>query len=357
MGKRDPEGRRLRWAAASACLLLIAVVGSRTAAGVRRGEEERAAMPMASASAASARGDDDDDARGMVRNGASGGGAVGMPAQAVAKARLARKAGADVARAGGGGGGGGAAVHAVRDADVADPNSRLARLLEKKAAVYERAGSSQLAAAHRKLAAAQGDRAAAERDEADAKRLRGQAAADRAQGARAKETFVQAEQAPLRAQREMRAADKAYRDDALALAGLYPQVEADKEAGVEVPTALAEQLRNVTGQLRRDAAVKKEDGARLASMSASRKGPGNVRVESQVFDLSLHAKDARSEALRARQLADSRIAEGREEEAVAKRVLAVASCIRKQALTYSYDDNRVARVEATYQRVLDDCNA
>ena len=328
MGKRDPEGRRLRWAAASACLLLIAVVGSRTAAGVRRGEEERAAMPMASASAASARGDDDDDARGMVRNGASGGGAVGMPAQ-----------------------------HAVRDADVADPNSRLARLLEKKAAVYERAGSSQLAAAHRKLAAAQGDRAAAERDEADAKRLRGQAAADRAQGARAKETFVQAEQAPLRAQREMRAADKAYRDDALALAGLYPQVEADKEAGVEVPTALAEQLRNVTGQLRRDAAVKKEDGARLASMSASRKGPGNVRVESQVFDLSLHAKDARSEALRARQLADSRIAEGREEEAVAKRVLAVASCIRKQALTYSYDDNRVARVEATYQRVLDDCNA
>lgn len=249
------------------------------------------------------------------------------------------------------------AQHAVRDADVADPNSRLARLLEKKAAVYERAGSSQLAAAHRKLAAAQGDRAAAERDEADAKRLRGQAAADRAQGARAKETFVQAEQAPLRAQREMRAADKAYRDDALALAGLYPQVEADKEAGVEVPTALAEQLRNVTGQLRRDAAVKKEDGARLASMSASRKGPGNVRVESQVFDLSLHAKDARSEALRARQLADSRIAEGREEEAVAKRVLAVASCIRKQALTYSYDDNRVARVEATYQRVLDDCNA
>ena len=346
----------MRWAAASACLLLIAVVGSRTAAGVRRGEEERAAMPMASASAASARGDDGDDARSMVRNGASGGGAVGMPAQAVAKARLARKAGADVARAGGGGGGG-AAVHAVRDADVADPNSRLARLLEKKAAMYERAGSSQLAAANRKLAAAQGDRAAAERDEADAKRLRGQAAADRAQGARAKETFVQAEQAPLRAQREMRAADKAYRDDALALAGLYPQVEADKEAGVEVPTALAEQLRNVTGRLRRDAAVKEEDGSRLASMSASRKGPGNVRVESQVFDLSLHAKDARREALRARQLADSRIAKGREEEAVAKRVLAVASCIRKQALTYSYDDNRVARVEATYQRVLDDCNA
>lgn len=337
---------RLRWAAASVCLVLVAIIGSNSARRHAASEDARAA-------AMSAKAADEQGAHAATIKPARMLSLSEIQAHAAAS-RITHKAKND--------------VHVVKDAAMVNPNARLVHLLEKKAAVYEQAGNGQLKAAQRRQQAAAQDKIVAQGDLKKASDMQQKAKADKVQSQEAKESFRRAEQPTLIADKEMKAADKAYRHDMLDMAAIYPKIGADKAAGQPVPASLEMELKNLTAHLKADQAMKKHYGEMLASDAQSSaltssfedrigKAPENVRAETTEYGLDVDVESAVKTAKHKMTLADERLTKGKEEEVVARRVLGIAGCITKHATMYSYDENKVGHVEHTYQRVLDDCNA
>jgi len=244
---QDGASRKMRWAAASMCLLLIALVGSDAARRLSQAERLGAgAASMAAVSedmSASEKDATTTKARMMSMHE--------IHARAAANARLAHKAAApgkvehSHAKSSD-------EVHKVRDADVVDPNAHLVRLLKAKASVYEKAGSSQLASAQKKQKYAAEDKASAQKDIHEAEAMRKQAKLDTDEGKVVRKSFVQSELASLKANKEMKDAEKSYRRDALQLAEIYPKVASEKESGEPVPASLEAELKNVTTRLKHD---------------------------------------------------------------------------------------------------------
>jgi len=337
--------RQLRWAAASACLLLIAVEGTRSA--VRRGSREEQGASSMVAKAALEGAAKPTTARMMSMSQ--------IQAHAMASAHLAHKA----ARVG-------PNEHEAKYAAAVDPNSKLVKLLSQKAAIYQKAGSGQLAAAQRKQAAAQKDKSAAEAALGKAAHMKMEAKQDKKHSQQLRKSFAESEEPTLQADKAMKAADKAYRHDMLEMATIYPQVGEDQATGKPVPAMLEDQLKNITVHLRADQAEKKKDGQMLASAASVQStnynenagsSPENLLDQSTLYGLSQEEKDEVGKARHSMSLAEQRMTKGKHEEVVAKRVLGVAHCIQKHAKVYSYDENKVEHIEAAYQRILDDCDA
>ena len=334
---------QLRWASTAVCLVVVALIGSESARRHAASEEDARALTAAAS-----------DEQGSH--------AAAKPArmlslaeiQARATSRVAHKARDDVG--------------AVKDAALVKPNARLVHLLEKKAAVYEKAGTLQLKAAQRRQQAAAKDKSVAQGDLKKASGMQQKAKADKAQSLEAKASFRKSEQPTLLADKEMKAADKAYRHDMLEMASIYPKIGAAKAAGMPVPQSLEMKLENVTAHLKADQALKKHYGEMLASDAKTSsstnsfedrigKAPENLRAEMTEYGLDVDVESAEKKAKHQMMLAEERLTKGKQEEVVAKRVLGIAGCITKHAKMYSYDENKVEHVEHTYQRVLDDCNA
>lgn len=338
--------RQLRWAAASVCLLLLAVLGSKAAAR-QEGDERAGAASMAMAAAAVGAAAAADAAPQHAHAHAHA--ALSMSeireraAKTAAAARVEHKAAAAKASADAGGHGDGGHVpdvHGAKYAAAVQPNAKLVRLLKAKAGVYDKAGSAQLAAAHRKQGAAQQEKTAAERDLAKASAMQQEAKTVRKQAQAAQKSFATSEEPTLEADKAMKQADKNYRHDMLKMAMLYPQVNEDKAAGKSVPAALAADLKKVTAQLKADELAKKKDGQMLASAAsastnsfneAEGSSPEDLQSQSAVYTLDVDKDAAVRKAKHAMQLAEERMTKGKQEESVAKRVLAVAECIHKHA--------------------------
>ena len=338
---------RLRWAAAAVCLVLVAVLGSESARRHAASEDSRATMAATAA--------DEAGAHGKMFSMQE------IRARAAASARVVHKA-SDKHEADDEG------INAVKDAALVKPNARLVHLLDKKAAVYQKAGSGQLKAAQRRQEAAAQDKLAAQGDLTKASAMRKKALADKVHSQQAKQAFRNAELPTLQADKDMKAADRAYRHDMLDMATIYPKIGEDKASGRPVPAALEQELKNVTARLKADQAQKKKYGQMLASdarASASSnsfeenigKDPENLRAEQSEYGLHEGVEDAVKNAQHKMADATERMTKGKQEEVVAKRVLGIADCITKHAKTYSYDENKVEHVERVYQRVLDDCDA
>mmetsp|Transcript_52685 Transcript_52685/g.85254 ORF Transcript_52685/g.85254 Transcript_52685/m.85254 type:complete len:359 (+) Transcript_52685:129-1205(+) len=350
-----PEGSELRqglrqlrfqWAAASACLLAITILGSNSAA--RRGSAELGggASMVAKAAEEGAK-----PARMMSMSE--------IQAHATAKAHVAHKAASHKTRKG-------PNEHAASFADEAHPNAKLVKLLNQKAATYQKAGEGQLRAAQHKQAAAAVDKKAAQKELASAAHMKMEAKNDKKRSAAVRKSFAESEKPTLQANKAMKAADKTYRHDILAMASLYPQIGQDQATGKAVPAALEAQLKNVTAHLKADQAEKKKDGQLLASAASAQStnynenegsSPENLVDQSTVYGLSQDEKDEVAKAKHSMSLVEKRMEKGKQEEVVAKRVLGVAHCIQKHALIYSYDENKEQHVEAAYQRILDQCDA
>ena len=331
---------QLRWASTAVCLVVVALIGSESA---RRHAAEEARALTAAAS----------DEQGSH--------AAAKPARMLSLAEIQARAASRVANKKDN-------VGAVKDAALVKPNARLVHLLEKKAAVYEKAGNGQLKAAQRRQQAAAKDKSVAQGDLKKASGMQQKAKADKAQSLEAKASFRKAEQPTLIAGKELKAADKAYRHDMLEMASIYPKIGAAKAADMPVPQSLEMKLENVTAHLKADQALKKHYGDMLASdaktSSATNsfedrigKAPENLRAEMTEYGLHVDVETAEKKAKHQMMLAEERLTKGKQEEVVAKRVLGIAGCITKHAKMYSYDENKVEHVEHTYQRVLDDCNA
>lgn len=254
--------RQVRWAAASICLLLIAVVGSRSALRHSTAEEKGTDTRPAK----EGRGVDT-PAKMMTL--------VEIQAQATARTHVAHKeANAPT---------GGKKTHkidAAALADITEPNEKLVNLLRKKAAKYENAGKGQLAAAHKTQHVAEAEKAAAAADIAEANKIKKEASAVTQHGMEAKKSFAQAEEPTLQADKAMKAADKAYRHDMLAMAMLYTKVGSDKDHG-----KLSAELKNLTAHLKADEALKKRDGEMLASAASASTNSFNEQVGTSPEDL------------------------------------------------------------------------
>ena len=164
--------------------MLVAVLGSESARRHAASEGSRAAMAATAADEAGA-----SHGKKMLSM-------TEIRARAAASARVVRKAG-DKHEASDKG------VNAVRDAALVKPNARLVHLLEKKAAVYQKAGSGQLHAAQRRQKAAAQDKLAAQGDLTRASAMREKAHADKVHSQQAKQAFENSELPTLQADKEI----------------------------------------------------------------------------------------------------------------------------------------------------------
>lgn len=326
--------RQLRWAAASVCLLLLAVLGGRAA---ERQERNERAMVEAATSATTETVQLPTPTRMLSM--------AEIRAHTAASARLKRKAAAHASTGDAEAGkrdrvGEEPNVHGVKYAAAVQPNAKLLRLLKAKAAVYEKSGSAQMAAAHRKQEEAKEEKALAEKELKKASAMQEEAKTVKKIAQVARQSFDKGEEPTLAADKAMKLADKHYRHDMLKMAEIYPQVNADKAAGKPVPEALTAELQNVTAQLKADELAKKKDQQMLATAAsastnsfyeAAGSSPEDLQSQSAVYTLDQGKDAAVKKAKNAMQLANERLVQGKQEETVAKRVLGVADCIQKAA--------------------------
>ncbi len=325
--------RQLRWAAASVCLLLLAVLGGRAA---ERQERNERAMVEAATSATTETVQLPTPTRMLSM--------AEIRAHTAASARLKRKAAAHASTGKMKGKrdrvGEEPNVHGVKYAAAMQPNAKLLRLLKAKAAVYEKSGSAQMAAAHRKQEEAKEEKALAEKELKKASAMQEEAKTVKKIAQVARQSFDKGEEPTLAADKAMKLADKHYRHDMLKMAEIYPQVNEDKAAGKPVPEALTAELQNVTAQLKADELAKKKDQQMLATAAsastnsfyeAAGSSPEDLQSQSAVYTLDQGKDAAVKKAKNAMQLANERMVQGKQEETVAKRVLEVADCIQKAA--------------------------
>ena len=143
-------------------------------------------------------------------------------------------------------------VHSARYAALVEPNKNLVILLEKKAKALKELGQDQLAKARDMMHLAREVKkdASAEMKQAATMRLLEKQA--KAEGKQVRVSFAKAEEPTLKANKEMKAADRAYRREALKLAGLIPQVNELKSEKKPVPASLLAEIKNVTAALKAD---------------------------------------------------------------------------------------------------------
>ncbi|EKX53789.1 hypothetical protein GUITHDRAFT_160925 [Guillardia theta CCMP2712] len=275
-------------------------------------------------------------------------------------------------------------VHSARYAALVEPNKNLVIMLEKKAKALKELGQDQLAKARDMMHLAHEAKkdASAEIKQAATMRLLEKQA--KAEGKQVRVSFAKAEEPTLKANKEMKAADRAYRREALKLAGLIPKVNELKSEKKPVPASLLAEIKNVTAALKADksqrARIAKELQQAASAQSSSYSNaqgnnPLNLELQRQEYEFdeesmrkyeishfcqicqSLRVSHRASRGKKEMKEYKTDLDDSSSRKLDAQRLLDVSACLFKNADYYKFDADFVRDEDATYQQVLNHCGA
>eukprot|EP00960_Hanusia_phi_P037668 753054-Hanusia_phi.AAC.1 len=232
-------------------------------------------------------------------------------------------------------------MHSARYAGLVEPNKRLVLMLEKKAKALKELGEDQLMKARNVLHLAEQAKkdATIEIKQAAAMRLLEKKA--KAEGKQVRVSFAKAEEPTLKANTEMKSADRAYRQEALKLAGLIPKVTELRSQNKPVPASLLDEIKNVTAVLKADksrrAMISEElQRASIAQSSSYSNTQGNnpLNLELQRQEYEFDEESMRNRANRGKKEMKeykSELHDSTSRKLDAQRLLDVSACISKYA--------------------------